>query len=140
MERIDENLTTFPFFCECNNDQTLYSSACATWHTQIEKQLKERAVKLLLHRAGGRASCFEGGLLYHICLMLGMKEKREGKMFEQEKYWEEIVLSCDTETEAKQALKTLIKGERIPTRHDRHLQYLKSQSNVPDKMQGDKQK
>lgn len=124
MQRIDENLTTFPFFYESNSDINLYASACASWHTQIEKQLRERAIGLLQFRAGGRASCFEGGLLYHICLMLGMKESREGKMFEQENYWEQIVLSCHTEVEAKEALKKLLKGEKVLTRKEKHAQFL----------------
>ena len=114
-----ESMKTFPFFYESNCDKNLYAPACATWHTQYEKQLRERAIKLLQMRAGGRLSSFESGMLYHICLSLGMEDTRWSKMFKQEEYWNAIIGSCHTSDEAKEALSKLLKNERVPTRKER---------------------
>lgn len=113
-----ETITTFPFFHEYN-DFSLYSGAVATWHTQIKKELKARAFQLLQFRAGGRYTNFEAGMLYQICLELGMKDSREGKIGEQEQYWEQLVCSCITELEARQTLEKLLKGEKALTRKEK---------------------
>ena len=89
------------------------------WKFDFEQELRQRAVGLLQMRAGGRLSMFEAGLLYHICLDLGMEDTREGKMMEQEEYWNAIVGSCVHEKEAKEALESLLKRERIKTRKER---------------------
>lgn len=89
------------------------------WNREHEKELRERAIRLLQCRAGGRLSMFEAGLLYQICLELGMKDERKGKIMEQEEYWNEVVLSCRTELEAKQTLEKLLKNERVQPRKER---------------------
>lgn len=76
----------------------------------FEKPLKEKAVRLLHLRAGGRYSMFEAGQLYEICLALGMADSRPKR---QELLWDDIVGSCLTEKEAKQKLKMLINQEPI---------------------------
>lgn len=74
----------------------------------FEKPLKEKAIRLLQRRAGGRYTMFEAGQLYEICLALGMTEKRTGAIGFQENNWESLVCSCLTEKEAKQKLKSLL--------------------------------
>jgi len=86
-----------------------------------KRKLRERALGLLQMRAGGRYTTFESGILYHICLMLGMKDSRKGGIGEQEKYWEQIICSCWGEQEASEALENLLKNKRIPTRKERSL-------------------
>ena len=86
-----------------------------------KKQLRERALRLLQMRAGGRYTNFEAGELYQICLCLGMKDYRPGPIGAQEKYWEQIVCSCWGDLEASQALEKLLKNERISTRKERSL-------------------
>lgn len=110
---MDTTSKNFPFFYESNCDQNLYGPACATWHTQFEKELKEHAVRLLQCRAGGRLSMFEAGMLYNICLCLGMKDSRWKNVCEQEEYWRNIVGSCDTEADAKKALAKLLKNGQL---------------------------
>jgi len=89
------------------------------WAKRFEEELREKALRLLQMRAGGRLSMFEAGQLYEICLMLGMKDGRPGKMLEQEEYWNQIVLSCLTEDGAKQALEKLLKNEKVLTRKEK---------------------
>ena len=74
----------------------------------FEKPLKEKAIRLLQMRAGGRYTSFEAGQLYEICLALGMEDSRPGKMGEQEVYWNETVCSCLNEKTAKIKLKQLL--------------------------------
>ncbi len=88
------------------------------WRFDYEQELRQHAIRLLQCRAGGRLSMFEAGLLYQICLDLGMEDSRPGKMCEQEDHWNQIVLSCHTEEEAKEALEKLLRGETILTRKE----------------------
>jgi len=76
---------------------------------------------LLQFRAGGRYTNFEAGMLYQICLDLGMKDSRPGKIGDQEKYWEQLVCSCVTELEARETLDKLLKGEKAITRKVRSV-------------------
>jgi hypothetical protein len=78
----------------------------------FEKELKTRAIRLLLMRAGGRYMMFEAGQLYQTCLLLGMKDGRPGKLGEQEHNWEQIVAHCFSEKEAKQKLKELLNSDQ----------------------------
>lgn len=89
------------------------------WRSDFEDELRQQAIRLLQVRAGGRLSMFEAGLLYQICLVLGLEDSRAGKMFEQEEYWNEVVLSCTTEEEAKEILDALLKGEKVKTRNEK---------------------
>ena len=75
---------------------------------QAQKDLRERAIRLLQHRAGGRYTMFEAGMLYQICLSLGMKDSREGGIGEQEKQWEKLTNSCFTSEEAKEKLEKVL--------------------------------
>jgi hypothetical protein len=75
---------------------------------EFEKPLKEKAIRLLQIRAGGRYSTFEAGQLYEVCLALGMEDSRSGKMGEQEAYWNETVCSCFDEKVARKKLKQLL--------------------------------
>ena len=77
----------------------------------FEKPLKEKAIRLLRMRAGTRYIDFEAGMLYQICLDLGMKNERLGKIGAQENNWSALVCSCATEKAAKQTLKRLIQSE-----------------------------
>ncbi len=86
-----------------------------------EEELREKAIRLLQMRAGGRYTSFEAGMLYQICLDLGMKDERKGCIGAQETYWEQIVCSCWGEQEASEALEKLLKNERVPTRKERSL-------------------
>jgi hypothetical protein len=74
----------------------------------FEKPLKEKAVRLLQVRAGGRFRMFEAGMLFQICIELGYPDCRPGAIGWQEKYWESLVGSCLTEKIAKQKLKALL--------------------------------
>lgn len=83
------------------------------------EQLVEKAIRLLQMRAGGRYTTFESGMLYQICLDLGMKDERKGGVGKQEEYWEQIICSCWGAEQAGEALKNLLKNEKIPTRKER---------------------
>jgi hypothetical protein len=74
----------------------------------FEKPLKEKAIRLIQKRAGGRFTMFEAGMLYQICLELGYPDCRPGGIGWQEKFWENTISSCLTEKEAKQKLKMLL--------------------------------
>jgi pyruvoyl-dependent arginine decarboxylase (PvlArgDC) len=74
----------------------------------FENELKQRAIRLLLCRAGGRYTMFEAGQLYQTCLLLGMPDSRHGAIGEQEKNWEAFVSSCMDEKAAKNMLKSLL--------------------------------
>lgn len=74
----------------------------------FEKPLKEKAVRLLQLRAGGRFTMFEAGMLFQICLELGYPDCRPGGIGWQEKYWESLVSSCLNEKDAKKKLKELL--------------------------------
>ena len=50
----------------------------------FEKPLKEKAIRLLRVRAGGRFTMFEAEQLYEICLALGMVDNRPGAIGFQE--------------------------------------------------------
>jgi hypothetical protein len=86
-----------------------------------ETELRERAIRLLHMRAGGRYTSFESGMLYQICLDLGMKDERKGGIGAQERYWEQIVCSCWTDQEANEVLDKLLRNKRVPTRKERSL-------------------
>jgi hypothetical protein len=94
------------------------------WKFDFESELRQKAVRLLQCRAGGRLSMFEAGMLYQICLTLGLEDSRHGKMLEQENYWNDVVLSCSGEDEAKIALESLLQNKRVETRSDRHKEFL----------------
>jgi hypothetical protein len=76
-----------------------------------EKQLKEKAVRLIQIRDGGRYEMFEAGQLYEICLALGMEDTRTGKIGEQEKFWCNIVGFISSEKEARKTLKYILSNK-----------------------------
>ena len=84
-----------------------------------EKELRERALRLLQMRAGGRYTNFEAGMLYQTCLCLGMKDERKGKIGAQEVYWEGIVCSCFGYEEALLVLEQLLRNEKVLTRKEK---------------------
>ncbi|MCW4015094.1 MAG: hypothetical protein NWF06_01870 [Candidatus Bathyarchaeota archaeon] len=87
-----------------------------------EAKLRQRALRLLQMRAGGRYTSFEAGMLYQLCLDLGMKDERKGGIGAQERYWEGIVCSCFGDDEAKETLEKLLKNKKVLTRKEKRLQ------------------
>lgn len=95
---------------------------------EFEKPLKEKAIRLLQCRAGGRYTDFEAGMLYQICLDLGLADSRPGKIGAQEDYWTGLILSCRTEKEAKEVLSKLLKGEHALTKTERKRSFLEQRA------------
>lgn len=76
------------------------------------KEIRRRAIRTLMLRAGGRYRVFEAGMLYQMLLDLGMK-----KEFTTHKQVDDLIeVTCRFfhEVEAKEMLDSLLKGEPIP--------------------------
>lgn len=71
----------------------------------LKRQLRKRAIRLLMLRAGGRYRLFETGMLYHCLVLLGMHEYTRHKQVDE---LEEITCHYFHESDAEQQLTKLL--------------------------------
>ena len=71
----------------------------------LKRQLRNRAIRLLMLRAGGRYRLFEAGMLYHCLVLLGMHEYTR---HEQASELERITCHYLNESDAEEQLTKLL--------------------------------
>lgn len=73
----------------------------------FKKELRERAIRLLQIRAGGRYRLFEAGMLYHCLVLLGMHEYTTHEQVQQ---LERITCHYVKRTDAEKQLSKLLEA------------------------------
>ncbi len=91
--KLKETTKTFPFFHEYN-DITLYANACASWHTQFEKEVKEWLKRLEQPRAGSIwDQDQESAMRYVLKEILGLPTDKDIEAF-MKRYRELFTFNC----------------------------------------------
>lgn len=77
---------------------------------ELKQKLRDKCVRLLMLRAGGRYKMFEAGMLYQCLLLLGMKEYSRHKQVDA---LEKITCHFFHENDAKKQLEELLKEKEV---------------------------
>jgi hypothetical protein len=75
----------------------------------LKRELRKKAIRLLMLRAGGRYRLFEAGMLYHCLVLLGMHEYTK---HEQVNQLEKITCHYLHESEAKEVITKLLEDRK----------------------------